>query len=98
MISQIQANLLRRDDGLTEGAHTLGRAVGCRSDLWPLGTAGLLGFTNGHLQSLALMHAPSVLPKSARDRTGPIINTALAIGTTGGSVLSFLLTYYLQRS
>lgn len=67
-----------------------------RSDFWPVGIAFLLGFSNGHLQSLSLMHAPSALPKSARYRVGPIINFALAVGTTLGSVVSFFLIYILQ--
>jgi hypothetical protein len=30
-------------------------------------------------------------------KVGPLLNCSLAAGTTLGSVISFLLTYYLQR-
>lgn len=70
-----------------------------RSDAWPIGLSLLLGLTNGHVTSLAMMHAPATLPRGfARDRCGPILNLALAIGCTLGSVIAFAITYYFQKA
>lgn len=68
-----------------------------RSDWWPVGFTAAVGFTNGHLQSLIFMHSPQALPRRARDRCGPIINFALCIGCTIGSVVSFALIASLQQ-
>ncbi|KAK9906501.1 hypothetical protein WJX75_002983 [Coccomyxa subellipsoidea] len=68
-----------------------------KSDAWPIGLSLLLGLTNGHLTSLAMMHAPATLPRGfARDRCGPILNLALTIGCTLGSVIAFAITYFFQ--
>ncbi|EIE23913.1 hypothetical protein COCSUDRAFT_62444 [Coccomyxa subellipsoidea C-169] len=68
-----------------------------KSDAWPIGLTLLLGLTNGHLTSLAMMHAPATLPRGfARDRCGPILNLALTIGCTLGSVIAFAITYFFQ--
>lgn len=69
-----------------------------RSDVWSIGIVVLLGITNGHVQSLSMMHAPGTLPRGfARDRCGPILNLCMTLGCTLGSVVSFLITYNLQR-
>lgn len=71
--------------------------VPSRSDLWPLGLTIALGLTNGHGQSLAMMHAPSTLPGGfTRDRCGPILNMAFTVGCTLGSCAAFGITYSFQ--
>ncbi|CAL8462533.1 g2066 [Coccomyxa elongata] len=68
-----------------------------KSDAWPIGLSLVLGLTNGHLTSLAMMHAPATLPRGfARDRCGPILNLALTIGCTLGSIIAFAITYFFQ--
>ena len=67
-----------------------------RSDWFPMGFTAAMGFTNGHLQSLVYMHSPQAVPRRARDRCGPIINFALCIGYSIGSVLSFAFVAGLQ--
>ena len=65
--------------------------------MWSLGLTILLGITNGHVQSLSMMHAPAMLPRGfARDRCGPILNLSMTVGCTLGSIVSFLITYHFQ--
>jgi hypothetical protein len=71
----------------------------CRSDAWPIGLTALLGVTNGHVQSLSMMHAPGTLPRGfARDRCGPILNLALTVGCMLGSLVAFGITYHFQSA
>ena len=37
-----------------------------RSDFWPAAFSGLLGLTNGHLATIALIHAPKLVPSKLR--------------------------------
>lgn len=71
----------------------------CRSDFWPLGLTIALGITNGHGQSLAMMHAPSTLPGGfTRDRCGPILTLAFTVGCMLGSIAAFGITYTFQAN
>ena len=66
--------------------------------MWPIALTLIHGITNGHTQSLAFMHAPSCLPRGpARERCGPLINLALAVGCTVGSIIAFYITYTFQQ-
>ena len=66
--------------------------------MWPVLLTLALGVTNGHTQALAMMHAPSALPRGpARERCGPLLNTALCLGCTAGSTIAFAITYCFQH-
>jgi hypothetical protein len=40
--------------------------IGCRSDFWPAALSGLLGLTNGHLATIALIEAPKLVQRQFR--------------------------------
>ncbi len=56
-----------------------------------------LGVTNGHLASLACMHAPRLLPPAVRDRCAGVLSFAIVAGITAGSVASLVLVSALQQ-
>ena len=68
-----------------------------RSDAASLTLNLALGVTNGHLASLACMHAPSLLPPAVRDRCAGVLSFAIVAGITAGSVASLILIAALQR-
>ncbi|KAK9819625.1 hypothetical protein WJX72_000372 [[Myrmecia] bisecta] len=67
------------------------------SDLAAIGLNLILGLTNGHVNTLALMHAPRLVPAAARERAGTVMNFALTVGLMLGSVVSLVLTSTLQQ-
>ena len=54
--------------------------------MWPLLFTLLLGLTNGHLASVVCMHAPTLVPLSARSACGPVLAFSITSGITVGSV------------
>lgn len=68
-----------------------------RSDWFPMLFTVLVGITNGHIQTLVYAHSPQAVPRKVRDRCGPIVNFALTIGCTLGSIFSFVFISSLQK-
>ena len=65
--------------------------------MWPVLLSGALGVSNGHLQSLVMLAAPAALPPGLqRDSAAFIVQFALGVGYTLGSVVSVTLMAALQ--